>query len=93
MRLEIALRPGGGRYEVLVSDRHAHPEFAPFGKDVGQGLDPALFGHVPGKLGDTKVPQLPVLPPPHGRFQSGDHQAPDQPATDVWIVKNIPGDE
>jgi len=57
-------------------------------------LDRALVGHVAGKLAEGQIPPLPVPPPtPHGQFSSGDREATDQPAADVWIVKELPGDE
>ena len=56
-----------------------HPELAPLGKDVGQGFDRSLIGHVPRKLVNGQVPQSVVPSPSHGQFQTGDHQAADQP--------------
>ena len=79
--------PGGELGQVLVGHRHAHPELAPLGKDVGQGLDRSLVGHVPGKLVNGQVPQLVVPSPPHRQLQSGDHQAADQP---VGLTIRVP---
>jgi len=76
-----------------VGHRDTRPELAPLRRDVGQSLDRALVGHVAGKLVEGQIPPLPVPPPPQGQFQSGDREATDQPAADVWMVKELPGDE
>jgi len=79
--------PGGKLGQVLVGHRHTHPELASLGKDVGQGFDRALVGHVTGKLVNGQVPQSVVPPPSHRQLQAGDHQAPNQP---VGLTIRVP---
>ena len=60
--------------------RQAQAKLAPGCKHLGQGLHRAFPGDIIGKLVDDQIPGAMVLPGTHRQLESGDDQAPNQPA-------------